>query len=42
MHFGRKYYFAYCEAGFRAKILNDIVFVVAREGTVELYEGIPL
>ncbi|CUS15800.1 unnamed protein product [Tuber aestivum] len=42
--FNRKweYYFSYCEAGFRAKILNDIIFTVAREGSMELYEGIPL
>lgn len=36
------YYFTYCEAGFKAKILNDIIFSVGREGTTELYEGIPL
>ncbi|PUU80201.1 Mycolic acid cyclopropane synthetase-domain-containing protein [Tuber borchii] len=42
--FNRKweYYFAYCEARFRAKILNDIIFTRAREGAMELYEGIPL
>ncbi|PWW76522.1 cyclopropane-fatty-acyl-phospholipid synthase [Tuber magnatum] len=42
--FNRKweYYFAYCEAGFKAKFLNDIIFTIAREGAMELYEGIPL
>ncbi|RPB04238.1 S-adenosyl-L-methionine-dependent methyltransferase [Choiromyces venosus 120613-1] len=29
-------------AGFKAKILNDIIFTVAREGATELYEGVPL
>lgn len=36
------YYFTYCEAGFKSKVLNDIIFSVGREGATELYEGIPL
>ena len=37
-----EYYFAYCEAGFREKVLNDVVVVVAREGATGLYEGLPM
>ena len=37
-----EYYFTYCEAGFREKVLNDVIITVGREGTMELYEGIPL
>lgn len=37
-----EYYFTYCEAGFKSKILNDIIFSIGREGATELYEGIPL
>lgn len=37
-----EYYFAYCEAAFREKILNDVIIRVARAGCMELYEGLPL
>jgi len=37
-----EYYFTYCEAGFKSKVLNDIIFSVGREGAMEFYEGIPL
>jgi cyclopropane-fatty-acyl-phospholipid synthase len=37
-----QYYFSYCEAGFQTKTLNDVIITVAREGAMELMEGIPL
>jgi cyclopropane-fatty-acyl-phospholipid synthase len=37
-----EYYFAYCEAGFRAKSLGDVIITVAREGCTRLLEDIPL
>lgn len=36
------YYFSYCEAGFRTCTLGDVILTIAREGTVELAEGVPL
>ena len=42
--FSRKweYYFAYCETGFRTCTLGDVILVAAREGAMELAEGVPL
>ncbi|KAL1842134.1 hypothetical protein VTJ49DRAFT_6013 [Mycothermus thermophilus] len=37
-----QYYFSYCEAGFLTKTLGDVIITVAREGTMEMMEGIPL
>ncbi|KAL2266876.1 hypothetical protein VTJ83DRAFT_4153 [Remersonia thermophila] len=37
-----QYYFSYCEAGFLTKALGDVIITVAREGTMETMEGIPL
>ena len=37
-----QYYFSYCEAGFLTRTLGDVIITVAREGTMELMEGIPL
>lgn len=38
----RQYYFTYCEAGFNTKTIGDVIMTVAREGTSEMLEGIPL
>ncbi|KAB2569302.1 Tuberculostearic acid methyltransferase UfaA1 [Lasiodiplodia theobromae] len=37
-----EYYFTYCEAGFRAKTLGDVIITVGREGAVEMMEEVPL
>lgn len=37
-----EYYFTYCEAGFRAKTLGDVIITVGREGAVEMMEDVPL
>ncbi|EKG13441.1 Cyclopropane-fatty-acyl-phospholipid/mycolic acid synthase [Macrophomina phaseolina MS6] len=37
-----EYYFTYCEAGFRAKTLGDVIITVGREGAVEMMEDAPL
>ncbi|KAL8832299.1 MAG: hypothetical protein Q9191_000353 [Dirinaria sp. TL-2023a] len=37
-----KYYFTYCEAGFRSKTLGDVIITVGREGATEMLEDIPL
>ncbi|KAI9836614.1 MAG: hypothetical protein M1819_001248 [Sarea resinae] len=37
-----EYYFAYCEAGFSAKTLGDVIITVGREGAVELLEDVPM
>ncbi|KAH8750744.1 cyclopropane-fatty-acyl-phospholipid synthase [Diaporthe sp. PMI_573] len=36
-----EYYFRYCEAGFLAKTLGDVIISVGRDGAMELMEGIP-
>ncbi|KAH8787818.1 Mycolic acid cyclopropane synthetase-domain-containing protein [Diaporthe sp. PMI_573] len=37
-----EYYFAYCEAGFSMRILEDVIISVGRAGAFELVEGIPI
>lgn len=37
-----EYYFSYCEAGFLTKTLGDVIITVAREGSSELMDKIPL
>lgn len=37
-----EYYFKYCEAGFRVGVLGDVILTVAREGTREAGEWVPL
>ncbi|KAF2083273.1 cyclopropane-fatty-acyl-phospholipid synthase [Saccharata proteae CBS 121410] len=37
-----EYYFGYCEAGFRAKTLGDVIITAGREGAVEMMENVPL
>jgi cyclopropane-fatty-acyl-phospholipid synthase len=37
-----EYYFTYCEAAFATKTLGDVIITVAREGTAEIMEDVPL
>ncbi|EMC92006.1 hypothetical protein BAUCODRAFT_313159 [Baudoinia panamericana UAMH 10762] len=37
-----EYYFSYCEAGFAAKSLGDVIITVGREGAVQMMEDVPL
>lgn len=37
-----EYYFTYCEAGFIAKMLGDVIITVGRELCLEFMEDIPL
>ncbi|KAL7927347.1 Mycolic acid cyclopropane synthetase domain-containing protein [Trichoderma austrokoningii] len=37
-----EYYFSYCETGFLTKTLGDVIITVAREGSSELMDRIPL
>lgn len=37
-----EYYFTYCEAGFREGVLGDVIMTVAREGTRECGEDVPM
>lgn len=37
-----EYYYAYCEAGFLAKSLGDVIVTFAREGTMQIMEGVPI
>ncbi|RFU73985.1 cyclopropane-fatty-acyl-phospholipid synthase [Trichoderma arundinaceum] len=37
-----EYYFSYCEAGFLTKTLGDVIITVAREGSIDLMDKIPL
>lgn len=37
-----EYYFTYCEAAFNTKTLGDHIITVAREGALEMLEGVPL
>jgi cyclopropane-fatty-acyl-phospholipid synthase len=37
-----EYYFAYCEAGFVTKTLGDIILTIAREGSVQMMEDVPI
>ncbi|KAK4617925.1 Tuberculostearic acid methyltransferase [Fulvia fulva] len=37
-----EYYFAYCEAGFATNTLGDAIITIAREGALEIMEGVPL
>lgn len=41
-HSQEQYYFTYCEAGFRTKSLGDVIITVAREGTTQMLNDIPL
>lgn len=37
-----EYYFTYCEAGFVAKTLGDVIVTVGREGALEMMEDVPI
>lgn len=37
-----EYYFTYCEAGFVAKTLGDVILTVGREGALEMMEDVPI
>ncbi|KAL9089953.1 MAG: hypothetical protein Q9165_005482 [Trypethelium subeluteriae] len=37
-----EYYFTYCEAGFATCTLGDVIITAAREGAMEIAEGVPL
>ncbi|PSK35080.1 hypothetical protein B9Z65_1663 [Elsinoe australis] len=37
-----EYYYTYCEAGFLAKSLGDVIITFAREGALEIMEDVPI